>query len=196
MEPVHKSGKNMSRLTAILTITIALISGISCSGTRSLTAGHGGGSGLRGVETSSLGRATQGYSRRTLEDVRTTAYSDKENEMGGIYKNLSAAGRPLKYGRLRSAAADWSHMPMGTLFRIKGLPYIYEVDDYGSELVGTDTIDLYKPDLATMHAWGTRNVDIEVIREGSYAKSLEILKGRLKAPHVRQMANSISSKVL
>ena len=116
--------------------------------------------------------------------------------MGGIYKNLSAAGRPLKYGRLRSAAADWSHMPMGTLFRIKGLPYVYEVDDYGSALVGTETIDLYKPDLRTMHAWGTRHVDIEVIREGSYAKSLEILKGRMKAAHVRKMVSSIERKTL
>jgi 3D (Asp-Asp-Asp) domain-containing protein len=116
--------------------------------------------------------------------------------MGGIYKNLSASGRPLKYGSLRSAAADWSHMPMGTLFRIKGLPYIYEIDDYGSGLVGTNTIDLYKPDLATMHAWGTRKVDIEVIREGSYARSLDILEGRLKAPHVREMASNIKRKQL
>ena len=134
--------------------------------------------------------------RKTLTDVRTTAYSDKENEMGGIYKNLSASGRPLKYGRLRSAAADWSHMPMGTLFRIKGLPYVYEVDDYGSALVGTNTIDLYKPDLDTMRAWGTRKVDIEVIREGSYAKSLDILEGRLKAPHVREMASNIKRRQL
>ena len=132
--------------------------------------------------------------RRTVTNVRTTAYSDKENEMGGIYGNLSAAGRPLKYGRLRSAAADWSHMPMGTLFRIKGLPYIYEIDDYGSALVGTETVDLYKPDLATMRAWGTRQVDIEVIREGSYAKSLDILNDRLKAPHVREMASTIKRK--
>lgn len=131
-----------------------------------------------------------------MKNVRTTAYSDKENEMGGIYRNLSASGRPLKYGRLRSAAADWSHMPMGTLFRIKGLPYIYEVDDYGSALVGTDTIDLYKPDLATMKAWGTRQVDIEVIREGSYARSLDVLKDRLFAPHVREMASTIQREKL
>ena len=57
-----------------------------------------------------------------------------------------------------------------------------------------ETVDLYKPDLKTMNAWGTRRVDIEVIREGSYAKSLEILKGRMKAPHVRKMVHSITSK--
>ncbi|MEZ5330239.1 MAG: 3D domain-containing protein [Verrucomicrobiales bacterium] len=162
---------------------------MSCSGVRTLTSGLGGGDSMGSSESLFA-------NRRTLTDVKTTAYSDKENEMGGIYKNLSASGRPLKYGRLRSAAADWSEMPMGTLFRIKGLPYIYEVDDYGSALVGTNTIDLYKPDLNTMRAWGTRKVDIEVIREGSYAKSLDILEGRLNAPHVREMASNIKRKRL
>jgi 3D (Asp-Asp-Asp) domain-containing protein len=186
----------MSRLLGFLVVTSALFSGISCSGNGSFSSGWGGSS-VRDAESGSVGRTHQSFTRRrSLPAVRTTAYSDKENEMGGIYRNLSASGRPLKYGRLRSAAADWSHMPMGTLFRIKGLPYVYEVDDYGSSLVGTKTIDLYKPDLQTMRAWGTRRVDIEVIREGSYARSLEILKGRMKAPHVRQMVHSIAGKAL
>lgn len=180
----------MIRLVGFLTVMAALFSSVSCSGVRSLTSGLGGGDSERGSGEMAF------TNRKLVTDVRTTAYSDKENEMGGIYGNLSASGRPLKYGRLRSAAADWSHMPMGTLFRIKGLPYIYEVDDYGSALVGTETVDLYKPDLATMRAWGTRQVDIEVIREGSYVKSLDILEGRLKAPHVRKMASTIKSKHL
>ena len=170
----------MQRLVGILAVTMALLGCVSCSSYR-----------LTGKEESSE-RKTLFAGRKSVSNVRTTAYSDKENEKGGIYKNLSAKGTPLKFGRLRSAAADWSHMPMGTLFRIKGLPYIYEVDDYGSALVGTETIDLYKPDLRTMNAWGTRHVDIEVIREGSYAESLEILNGRLsKAAHVREMASRI-----
>jgi 3D (Asp-Asp-Asp) domain-containing protein len=180
----------MTQFIGILALATALFSSVSCSGVRSLASGLGGGDSM-GSSGSALFA-----NRKTLTDVKTTAYSDKENEMGGIYKNLSASGRPLKYGSLRSAAADWSHMPMGTLFRIKGLPYIYEIDDYGSGLVGTNTIDLYKPDLATMHAWGTRKVDIEVIREGSYARSLDILEGRLKAPHVREMASNIKRKQL
>ena len=183
----------MTRLVGILALVTALFSSVSCSGVRGLASGLGGGESSRGSDSTS---GSHFSNRRTLTNVRTTAYSDKENEMGGIYKNLSAAGRPLKYGRLRSAAADWSHMPMGTLFRIKGLPYVYEVDDYGSALVGTETVDLYKPDLRTMRAWGTRQVDIEVIREGSYAKSLDILQGRLKAPHVREMASTIKRKRL
>ena len=67
-----------------------------------------------------------------------------------------------RYGNVRSAAADWSVYPVGTIFQIEGLPYVYQVDDYGSALVGTNTIDLYKPDKATMNAWGVRNVNIRV----------------------------------
>ena len=54
-------------------------------------------------------------------------------------------GKPLRFGMVRSAAADWSRYPVGTRFRIVGKPYEYVIDDYGSALVGTDTIDLYKP---------------------------------------------------
>ena len=92
--------------------------------------------------------------------VRTTSYSCKENEKGGIYGNKSAVGTPLRYGAVRSAAADWSRFPMGTKFRIVGQPHLYIVDDYGSALVGTDTVDIYKPTLAMMREWGTRYVDI------------------------------------
>jgi 3D (Asp-Asp-Asp) domain-containing protein len=119
-----------------------------------------------------------------------------EMEKGGIYGRKNAKGTILKYGRLRSAAADWSVYPVGTLFRIKGQPYIYEVDDYGSALVGTRTIDLYKPTLSSMRDWGVRHVDIEILRFGSYKQSLDILTPReKKASHVRKMASVIRGKI-
>lgn len=134
---------------------------------------------------------------RPSQRVRTTAYSHQEMEKGGIYGRKNAVGTTLKYGRLRSAAADWSVYPVGTLFRIKGQPYVYEVDDYGSALVGTRTIDIYKPTLTKMRDWGVRHVDIEILRWGSYRKSLEIMAPReSKAKHVKQMASSIrNSKI-
>ncbi len=128
------------------------------------------------------------------QKVRTTAYSHQEAD-SQPYGRKNAAGTNLKYGQVRSAAADWSVYPVGTVFRIEGEPYVYEVDDYGSALVGTKTIDLYKPTMSAMRSWGVREVDIEILRWGSYQKSLAILEPRQdKATHVRKMANSIRAK--
>jgi len=165
------------------------VAGISCSSSRTtMTSGSRGGNVYNGSGGGGLRLAHRN------KTVRTTAYSDMEMEAGGRYRNLSASGAPLKYGRVRSAAADWSKYPVGTLFRIDGQPYLYEVDDYGSSLVGTETIDIYKPTLDSMRQWGTRNVGIKVLRWGSYAKSLDILKDRMYAPHVREMVSSISRR--
>lgn len=110
--------------------------------------------------------------------VRTTAYSCAENEPGAV-GSLNAAGSRLKYtNRVRSAAADWSKYPLGTKFKIKGLPYTYVVDDYGSALTGTNTIDIYHPTLSGMRRWGTRPAEIDIIQMGSYERSLSLLKGR------------------
>jgi hypothetical protein len=84
---------------------------------------------------------------------------------------------------------------VGTVFQIQGDPSLYIVDDYGSALVGTKTIDLYKPSHSSMNLWGTRRVTIRVIKWGSFAKSLAILKPRAyKAPHIRKMVASIESR--
>lgn len=128
--------------------------------------------------------------------VQTTAYSHAENEKGGIYGRKNAIGITLKYGAIRSAAADWSRYPLGTKFRIVGEPYIYVIDDYGSALVGTDTIDIYKPNLSMMNAWGKRELDIEFLEWGSYKQSLGVLYDRRhKAAHCREMYYNIKPKI-
>ena len=100
------------------------------------------------------------------------------------------------HGQVRSAAADWSVYPVGTVFQIKGDACLYIVDDYGSALVGTKTIDLYKPTTSSMNQWGTRNVTITILKWGSYAKSLAILKPRIyKASHVREMVGRLALRV-
>jgi len=127
----------------------------------------------------------------TVRNVKTTAYTESESDHI-VYGAKSAVGGNLKFGTVRSAAADWSVYPVGTEFRIEGDSQVYEVDDYGSALVGTKTIDLYRPSKASMNSWGARNVNIHVIKWGSFAESLSIMKPRDgKKPHIHEMITAI-----
>jgi 3D (Asp-Asp-Asp) domain-containing protein len=133
--------------------------------------------------------------RNSQMRVRTTAYTHNESDHL-IYGVKNAVGTNLKFGTVRSAAADWSRFPVGTKFRIAGQPgVIYEVDDYGSALVGTGTIDLYKPSRSMMDDWGVRHVDIEVIQWGSYERSMELMRDRTKWRHVRAMMEGIEVRL-
>lgn len=129
--------------------------------------------------------------------VRTTAYSHLQSD-SLPYGRLSAAGNTLQYGpKIRSAAADWSKFPMGTRFVIEGLPYEYVIDDYGSALTGTETIDIYKPNLSGIGKWGARNIPIRVLEWGSFEESRKILDSRKHvrhAHHVRTMLREIERK--
>lgn len=123
--------------------------------------------------------------------VRTTAYTCSEDDHL-IYGNKNATGTPLRYtNRVRSAAADWSFYPVGTTFRIKGLPYLYVVDDYGSALLGTGTVDIYKPSKDIMNAWGRRTVELTVVQWGSFTRSAELLSQRTNYSHCRKMLANI-----
>ncbi len=133
--------------------------------------------------------------RNSQMRVRTTAYTHSESDHI-VYGVKNALGTNLKFGNVRSAAADWSRFPVGTKFRITGQPdVVYEVDDYGSALVGTGTIDLYKPSTSMMNKWGVRHVDIEVIQWGSYQKSMDLMRDRTKWKHVRAMMEGIEARL-
>ena len=125
--------------------------------------------------------------------VRTTAYSHMEGEVGAPGR-MNAAGTILKYGQVRSAAADWSLYPVGTTFKIKGLPYTYVVDDYGSALVGPNTIDIFHPTLSAMNRWGTRQAEITVVHCGSWERTANLLKGRTKYSHCAQMYAKVQNR--
>ena len=129
-----------------------------------------------------------------IQNVKTTAYTQSESDHI-VYGAKSAVGNTLKFGAVRSAAADWSVYPVGTEFKIEGEPYVYQVDDYGSALVGTKTIDLYRPSKASMDSWGARNVNIQVIKWGSFTKSLSIMKPRdgIKS-HIHPMISAIEAR--
>ncbi len=135
------------------------------------------------------------YNRERTRHVRTTAYTCTEADHLQ-YGSMNATGTPLKYsGRVRSAAADWSVYPVGTVFRIKGMPQLYVVDDYGSALTGTGTVDLYKPSHGHMNAWGRRNVELTIVQWGSYARSAELLSKRTHHAHCREMYVNIQRKL-
>jgi 3D (Asp-Asp-Asp) domain-containing protein len=128
--------------------------------------------------------------------VRTTAYSHTESDHVK-YGNKSAIGKKLIYNSsLNSAAADWSEFPVGTTFKVKGYPdKIYVIDDYGSALVGTKTIDIYRPNKAGIRNWGVRFVDIEIVKWGCLIKSKEYLIDRQKYGHIRKMVAEINKKL-
>ena len=130
----------------------------------------------------------------TYYKVKTTAYSHVEAD-SLKYGKANAAGGTLKYGAVRSAASDWSVFPLGTVFKIEGETCLYQVDDYGSALVGTKTIDLYRPNHAGIRDWGARNVRIKVLKWGSYDRSMAVLRDRTKHSHVRAMIQGIQKKI-
>jgi len=125
-----------------------------------------------------------------IKKVRTTAYTYGAAE-NGAHPTSNAIGKPLKAGKTSSAAADWSRWPLGTRFRVVETGREYIVDDSGSAMVGTNTIDLFKPNSGAMNRWGVRHVTIEILEWGSPDKSLQILMQRRKFRHVREMVSDL-----
>jgi 3D (Asp-Asp-Asp) domain-containing protein len=124
-----------------------------------------------------------------IRHVRTTAYT--HTERGGRH---TAIGTRLSGAKVKSAAADWSRWPLGTKFRIVDTDEVFQVDDYGSALVGTRTIDLYKTDRLAMNRWGVRSVDIDILEWGSPDRSLQVLAPRARNRQVRAMIIGLSKK--
>ena len=93
-----------------------------------------------------------------------------------------------------SAASDWSRFPLGTRFRIVGTKDEYIIDDYGTALIGTNTIDLYKTSRLDMKRWGVRHVDIDILEWGSNEESLKVLTPRSHHKSVRRMIAALQKK--
>ena len=132
--------------------------------------------------------------RTQFQRVRTTAYTHTESDHLE-HGCQTCMGTTLRYGAVRSAAADWSRWPAGTTFRIVETGEVCEVDDIGWALSGRNTIDLYKPSRAAMNGWGTRTVNIEILRWGSDEKSLALLRKRSKHRHAQRMADDLEKRV-
>lgn len=117
--------------------------------------------------------------------VRTTAYTGRFNAISGR----------LSHGTVTSAAADWSQFPVGTRFRIRETGQLYVVDDYGSALVGTRTIDLCMRSNSDMHRWGVRWVNVDILEWGSPWRSLEVLAPRQGSWMARRMTAALRRQV-
>ena len=138
--------------------------------------------------------AIAGVPASAVEDgwlrVRTTAYTHTEKDHRK-YGRKTAVGNTLRFGKTRSAAADWSRFPVGTRFQIEGDPHLYVVEDYGSALVGNPTIDLYRPSRSSMNKWGVRHVRIRILEWGCFKRSLKIMEDRTHNRYVRAMSDKI-----
>lgn len=124
-----------------------------------------------------------------MSNVRTTAYTRVEK--GG---RRNALGTYLSGHHVMSAASDWSRFPLGTRFKIVSTREEFIIDDYGTALVGTSTIDLYKPTKLEMKRWGVRTVDIDILQWGSEEQSLKVLGPRAKHQTVRRMIAGLQKK--
>jgi 3D (Asp-Asp-Asp) domain-containing protein len=124
-------------------------------------------------------------------NVRTTAYCVHERGGGGRH---NAVGRSLSSCDVRSAASDWSRFPLGTRFKIVDTAEEYVIDDYGTALVGTNTIDLYKPTRLEMKRWGVRQVNIDILEWGSDEQSIKVLTPRAKHKTPRRMLLALVNK--
>jgi 3D (Asp-Asp-Asp) domain-containing protein len=143
---------------------------------------------------SQLKNGTAHRGKAKLVQVKTTAYCHTERAHRGYGKSNAVDGR-LAAAEFNSAAADWSRFPVGTKFRMVGSDRLYVVDDYGSALVGTNTLDLYMPTRRQMVNWGSRRVTIELLEVGSYQQSLKILKPRCRIAYVRRMVQDLESQI-
>ncbi len=144
------------------------------------------------------GCATQSGDLKTARkgdviSVRTTAYTHNEADHL-IYGRKNAIGTTLKNGKIKSAASDWSRIPLGTRFKVLETGEVFEIDDYGSALVGTNTIDLYKPSRRAMNRWGVRHVDIKILEVGCYEQSRGVLEPRRRYRHVEEMCRVMDKR--
>jgi 3D (Asp-Asp-Asp) domain-containing protein len=129
------------------------------------------------------------FKSHRMSKVRTTAYT--HTERGG---RRSALGTRLSGKNVQSAASDWSRFPLGTKFRIVDTNEIFKIDDYGTALIGTDTIDLYKTNRLAMRKWGVRHVDIDILEWGSDQQSLQVLASRTRHRTCRRMMLALQEK--
>jgi 3D (Asp-Asp-Asp) domain-containing protein len=132
--------------------------------------------------------------RAAVMNVRTTAYTHSEADHLQ-HGRKTALGTTLQCGPIHSAAADWSRWPAGSIFRIRETGEVFQVDDIGWALSGTNTIDLYKHSRGAMNAWGVRRVTIENLRWGDPQRSLAILRQRTRYRHVKRMVDQLEERM-
>ena len=95
---------------------------------------------------------------------------------------------------MSTAPRPTARWPRGTRFHLGETGEVYEGDDCGWMLAGTNTIDLYQPTRAQMNKWGVRRVTIEVLEWGNPQRSYAMLKPRSKHRHVKRMVRQLEDR--
>lgn len=154
---------------------------------------------LLGVQSAQAGQnqtAHPGTPARTLVKATASAYGAGA-ACNAQWSGRTAIGTRLRTGDVTSAAADWSKFPLGTRFRVVETGRVYQVDDYGSAMVGKVKVDLFTPNGAQMRRWGVRNVTLEILEWGSRERSLALLSSRSASryAHIRRMVASLRSQL-
>jgi hypothetical protein len=111
--------------------------------------------------------------RDIYQKVTVSNYSGAASSSGE--SGLAARGSRYRSGSISSAAADWSRWPVGTVFRVLATGEMYEVDDFADDVVGKNTILLYKP---SAPGSGSHLVTIEIITWGSPHDSAVLLQSQ------------------
>lgn len=112
--------------------------------------------------------------RSTYQKVNIAPYAGAASDPGS--PAATARGTRYRTGSPASAAADWSRWPAGTVFRVLSTGEIFEVDDYTDDIVGTNTLLLYKPTSAALPNPTPRQVTIEILSWGSPRESAILLR--------------------
>ena len=127
--------------------------------------------------------------------AKASAYSSGAAD-NAQWAGRTAIGTALRSGAITSCASDWSKFPLGTKFRVVETGKIYQVDDYGSAMVGKMKVDLFTPSTKAMDSWGVRNITMEILEWGDRKKSLALLLGRSaqRYSHIRKMIASLRAE--
>ncbi len=126
-------------------------------------------------------------------DVMLMGYSAAQR--GG--RAISGYGNQLKAThRYHSVAADWSFLPMGTVFRLPGWEERnFVVDDYSATVAGVGAVELYFDDATAAAKFGEFGETISIIRVGDYRASYEKLRQHAKSgDHSYTMAQRIYAR--
>jgi 3D (Asp-Asp-Asp) domain-containing protein len=123
--------------------------------------------------------------RDVYQKVNIASYAGAASAPGA--PAATARGTRYQSGSISSAAADWARWPAGTLFRVLATGELFEVDDFTDDIVGKNTLLVYKPAAAALSNSGTHYVTVEIIRWGSFPASAALL---------RQQKSSTSKKIL
>ena len=112
---------------------------------------------------------------RRISNVRTTATRTRKEAAAATPSARRFPAKRHERGRRLVAFSARDAIPHRRTRR-----NCYVIDDYGSALVGTNTIDLYKTNRLAMRRWGVRRVDIDILEWGSKQQSLKVLAPRAK----------------